>query len=344
MRRLTVGYVRTVKVIVVGASGNIGSAVLRELSSGGIHDVVGVARREPAVAGDSAIGTVQWRSADVAVEDLDAVVAGADVVIHLAWMFQPTRQPSVTWATNAVGSSRLLEAVARQGVGAVVCASSIAAYSPVDHDDPVDEEWATDGASGAAYAREKAYVERLLDAFVVSHPEVRVVRMRPAFVFQRSAASEQRRIFGGALARPALFDPKRIPVLPVPRGLRLQTVHAGDLARAFTAAVERPVSGAFNIAAEGVLRREDLGRLLSARTLDVPVAATRAALSAAWRSRLAPVPPELFDALVSVPVMATDRARTELDWVPSHSAADALGAFFSGAHHRAGSTLPPLQP
>jgi UDP-glucose 4-epimerase len=329
------------RVVVIGASGNIGSAVLRELASGGNHDVVGVARRKPAIAEESAFASVRWQAADIAGDDLDGVVAGADVVVHLGWMFQPTRRPAVTWATNAVGSHRVLDAIGRQGVGAVVCASSVAAYSAVDHDHPLDETWRTDGASEAAYAREKAYVERLLDAFEASHPQVRV---RPAFVFQRSAASEQRRIFAGPLVRPAFLDPRRIPLLPVPCGLRLQTVHAGDVARAFCAAIERPVAGAFNLAADDVLRRKELGELLGARTFEIPVGAVRAALATAWKTRLAPVPPELFDALMQLPVMATDRARDELDWIPSHSAADALGAFFSGAHMRAGSTMPPLHP
>ena len=332
------------RVVITGASGNIGSAVQRELASATTYDVLAVARRRPTVPERAPDASVHWRAADVRHDDLDEVFAGADAVVHLAWMFQPTRRPEVTWAANAVGTRRVLDAVARQGVEAVVCASSIAAYSPVDHDDPLDEGWHTDGASAAGYAREKAYVERVLDAFEAAHPQTRVVRIRPAFVFQRSAASEQRRIFGGTLARPTFFDPRHIPLLPVPRGLRLQAVHAGDVARAVVTAVQRPVTGPFNLAGDGVLRREDLGDLLDARTVDVPVGAVRASLDAAWRTRLAPVPAELFDALVRLPVMATDRARDELDWKPKHNAADALGALFSGAHMRAGSTMPPLHP
>jgi UDP-glucose 4-epimerase len=138
------------KVVVVGASDNLGSAVLRELSSGGNLEVVGVARRKPQASQESASASVGWRTADISCDDLDSVLAGAAVVVHLAWKFPPTRRPAVTWATNATGSRRLLEAAGRQGVGAVVCASSIAAYSPVDHDEPLGEGWGTDGASEAA--------------------------------------------------------------------------------------------------------------------------------------------------------------------------------------------------
>lgn len=331
------------KVVVIGASGNIGSAVVRELASDGEHEVLGVARRRPAVARESAHASVSWRSADVSVDDLDDVVAGADVVVHLAWMFQPTHRQDVTWATNAVGTRRVLDAVRRQGVGTVICASSVAAYSPVDHDDPVDEGWSTDGTSEATYCREKAYVERTLDAFEATDG-IRVVRLRPAFVFQRSAASEQRRVFGGPLARPAFLNPRYVPLVPVPTGLRFQAVHAGDVARAVAAAVARPVSGAFNVAGDGVLRRSDLGAVLEARTVEVPPGLARTALAAAWRAHVATVPGSLFGALMRMPIMSTDRARSELGWTPRHSGAEALRAMLLGAGQRAGSDLPPLRP
>jgi UDP-glucose 4-epimerase len=84
----------------------------------------------------------------------------------------------------------------------------------------------------------------------------------------------------------------------VPRGLRFQAVHSGDVAAAVVAAVERPVRGAVNLAGPGLLRRHEVARLFGARTVEVPSAVIRTALATGFLSRLAPAPPELYDALI----------------------------------------------
>jgi UDP-glucose 4-epimerase len=335
-----------VRVVVVGATGNIGISLVERLAfEPGVSSVVGVARRKPQDALRFAGSErVSWSPLDIRYDALEPVVEGADAVVHLAWMFQPTHRPEVTWSTNAVGTSRLVEAVRATGVRALVVASSVAAYSPRTHTRPVDESWPTHGTSTAAYAREKAYVERQLDALEGTSGSPRVARIRPAFVFQGRSASEQRRIFGGPLLPRTLVRPGLIPALPVPDGLLLQAVHAGDVADAFARAAVSEVSGGFNICADDVLGPVELSGLVRARRLPVPARLLRGLMNAAWTARALPADPKLFDAVMALPVMSNARAKSELGWQPTRSAGAVLEEFLAGLRRGEGEQTAPLAP
>jgi len=329
------------RVVVTGASGNVGTAVVEAL--GGHRDIdsiVGICRRShrwtPA--------KTEWVPADVAQTNLVPVLDGADAVVHLAWLFQPTRHPQVTWRNNVVGTARLLDAVAATDVPTLVVASSVGAYSPRAGLDLVDESWPTHGVPETAYSREKAYVERLLDVHEARHPSRRVVRMRPAFIFSRRASIQQRRLFLGPLVPHPVLAGRRLPVIPMPRDLRLQALHADDVANAYLAAVLKPVSGAFNLTATPTLDPPAIAGLLEGRWVPTPRGVMRTMLTAAYRSRAVPAAPELFDLLMQVPMMDPTRARDELGWSPSHTSADAVRAFLEGLGSDDALPTPPLQP
>jgi nucleoside-diphosphate-sugar epimerase len=330
------------RVVITGATGNVGTALLERLSPDDqVSSITALARRRPTqpVAGPK----VTWEQVDVAVDDLRSRFAGADAVVHLAWLFQPTHRPMVTWEANAVGSARVFAAAADTGVGTVVYASSVGAYSP-GPDRTVDESWPTHSMPAAAYGREKAYVERVLDAFEARHSDVRVVRLRPAFIFQRPAATEQRRIFAGPFLPNWLVEPGRLPVLPLPPGLRFQAVHADDIADAYARALTREVHGAFNVAADPVIDAGVLADVLATRAVRAPRAVVRAAAALAWRAHLAPADPALLDLVLGLPLLDTTRAREELGWTPRHSSVDALRELIDGIADGAGGSTPPLTP
>ncbi|MCE7003701.1 NAD-dependent epimerase/dehydratase family protein [Kibdelosporangium philippinense] len=328
-----------IRVVVVGATGNVGIGVVRELTAANeVESVVGVARRPP----DWSAAKLNWAEADFTTDDLAGLFRGADVVVHLGWLFQPTRRPAVTWANNVTGGRRVFDAVAEAGVPALVYASSVGAYSPGPKDEQVSESWPTDGWPGAAYPSEKAYLERVLDTFELSHPDIRVVRMRPGFIFQTGAASQQRRLFGGPFLPNRLARPGIVPVVPKLPGLVFQVLHTDDAAAAYRAAVLKDVRGAFNIAADPIVDADVLADCLRAKVVNVPARPVRAALAAAWRLHLVPASPGLFDTVLRVPVMDTYRARTELGWTPRYTAKDAIRAFLLGLRHGSGLPTPPL--
>jgi nucleoside-diphosphate-sugar epimerase len=333
------------RVVVVGATGNVGTSVLDALGQDPqIGSVLGLARRIP----EWTPPKTTWASVDVGVESVRPELVehfrGADAVIHLAWLFQPTHDPGITWRTNVLGSVRVFEAAAEAEVPALVYASSVGAYSPGPKDRAVDESWPTHGWPEAAYTREKAYLERTLDAFEHDHPSMRVVRLRSAFIFKRESASAQRRLFAGPLVPSSLVRPDALPVVPDLPGLRFQALHAADAGEAYRLAATRPVRGAFNLAAEPVVDAALLAALFEARVVRVPAAAVRTGLAAAWRLHLVPASPYLFDAVLRLPIMDTSRAREELGWQPRHSAEEALREFLSGFREGAGAATAPLAP
>jgi nucleoside-diphosphate-sugar epimerase len=262
-------------------------------------------------------------------------------VVALAWAFQPTHRPLTTWDTNVLGNINVLQAAADAGVPTVVYASSLAAYSP-GPGHHVDESWPTHSMPTAAYGREKAYLERYLDAYELRHPEIRVVRMRTSFIFKRSSASEQRRIFAGPLVPRALLKPGRLPAVPLPAGLRFQAMHGDDAGEAYRLAVMSDARGAYNVAADPVIDGEALGELLRARAFTVPKQAVAATMAGAWRLRLIPSPESLLKLFLSLPTLDTSRIRAELGWEPQRSGLDALREVMYAMAEGAGGPTPPL--
>jgi nucleoside-diphosphate-sugar epimerase len=330
-----------VRIVVVGATGNVGTSVLEALRADeGVDSVLGIARRLPELQ----LPKVEWARANVTTSDLVPLFAGADAVVHLAWLIQPSRDLEFLHRVNVGGSERVLRAVAAAGVPALVYASSVGAYSAGPKDRRVDESWPVDGIPSSFYGRHKAEVESLLDRFELEHPDVRVVRMRPGLVFKREAASGIRRLFVGPFLPSPLVRPSILRLVPdIPR-LRFQAVHSLDLGEAYRLAVVGDVRGPFNIVAEPVLDPVTLARALGAHRLPVRPRVARTALDLAYRLRLEPSPPGWLDLALGVPLLDSTRARTVLGWQPRSTAEEALLELLEGLRGRDGLPTPPLAP
>ena len=327
------------RVVVVGATGNVGTSLVRALSSEqAVTSIVGLARRRP----DWQVPKVEWVAADVSRDDLVGPFTGADAVVHLAWLIQPSHRLDVLEATNVAGSKRVFEAAARVGAGALVYASSIGAYSAGPKDSPVDESWPTEGIGSSFYSRHKAATERMLDAYEAEHPAMRVVRLRPGLIFKREAASGIRRLFLGRLLPPQLLRPSRIPLVPRTDRLVFQAVHTEDVADAYRRVIVGDVRGAFNIAADPVLDPDELGRILGARPVPLPAPVLRLAADLSWRAHVQPTPPGWVDLAVGVPVMDTTRARQELGWEATRTSGQALLELLDALADRAYGPTPAL--
>jgi UDP-glucose 4-epimerase len=330
------------RVVVTGATGNVGTSLVAALErEPRVTEIVGLARRRP----PAAQGRTHYVAADITSAPLEELFAGADAVVHLAWLIQPSRDEHTLEATNVQGSKRVFEAAAAAGVPTLVHASSIGTYSPGPSDRRVPEDWPTEGIPSSFYSRHKAACERALDLLEIAHPELRVVRLRPGLIFKRSAATGIRRLFAGPLLPSPLVRPGLLFVIPDLPGLAVQAVHADDVADAYRLAViDDSARGAYNVAAEPVLDVPELSRVLGARPVRIHPGLVRALTTASWRLRLQPTPPGWLDMGLQTPIMDVSRARDELGWAPRHSSGDALLELLDGMREGAGAPTPPLDP
>jgi UDP-glucose 4-epimerase len=328
------------RIVVTGATGNVGTSVVAALSRDpSVGSVVALARRRPI---GSLPDGVSFVCGDVTSTDLEPIFRGADTLIHLAWLIQPGRDEATTRGVNVDGSSRVFDAAARAGVRSLVYASSVGAYSPGPKARRVDESWPTGGVLSSFYSRHKAEVERLLDVLEREHPGLRVVRLRPGLIFKRDAASEIRRLFIGPFVPRWAFQGRLVPVVPDVPGLVFQAVHGEDVGEAYRLATVSDVRGAFNIASEPVIDLQRCANILNARPIRTSAAVLRGAAAAAYALRLTPTEPGWLDMALAVPTMSTERAVTELGFVARRSGEDALRDLFTGLRHGMGGDTPPL--
>jgi UDP-glucose 4-epimerase len=328
------------KVVVTGATGNVGTCVVQALGEAAeIDEIVGLARRRPKWSPQK----TSWVEADVVDSDLAEIFAGADTVIHLAWAIQPSHDAGTLARINIEGSRRVFDAAAKAAVGRLVYASSVGAYSKGPKESRVDESWPVDGTPSSFYARHKAAVEKMLDRVEAESPDTAVVRLRPALIFRGDAATEIRRLFIGPFLPNVLVDRRLTPVLPSIKGLVFQAVHSADVGQAYLRAVLTDATGAFNIAAEPPLDGEKLAELLDARSVSVPARVVRRLADLSWRLHLQPTPPGWLDMALNMPLMSTDRAREELGWEPRHSATEAVEDLLEGLREGEDFPTPPLE-
>ncbi|MFP3581017.1 NAD-dependent epimerase/dehydratase family protein [Arthrobacter sp. SIMBA_036] len=342
------------RIVITGATGHVGTELLKRLhrartEEGADLDLVGVVRRHPDQDSEP-YNDVDWRTLDVGSREdqpaLASAMANADAVVHLAWLIQPNHDRQALRQTNVAGTAHVLAAARRAGVGHVVCASSVGAYSPAPKDQRTSEDWPAAGIPGSHYSADKAAQEKLLDTFAEDNPDVVVSRLRPALTFSAGAGSEVGRYFLGRHL-PQFFPRKPwLPLLPVPKELVFQTVHAADVADAYWRVLDRRAGGAFNIAAEPVIDPNALGWLLGAgRVVRLPLSLLRGVVHVSWRLHAQATDAGWVDMAANAPVMDTSRANSVLGWSPRHSSLESFAEMMDGLGAGKGrQASPPLQP
>src|SRR3954469_6864898 len=264
-------------VAVTGPTGTFGFGLMPLLQQDRrIKRIVGIARRpfDPAEHGWT---KMEYRRGDVREPDvLEQAFAGADVVVHLAFLITGNASADTIRAINVTGTLNTFRAAAARKVKRFVYAVSVAAYG-FHPDNPIGmtEEWPVRRAAHLFYAQEKAEIEQLLAEEAALHPELEVYILRPPIVLGPHSVGAKTLLpapleaVGRALAAAARRLPVALPAIVPP--LPLQFVHEEDVGEALMRCIAGAgPPGAYNIAGDGVLTAVDVARELGLAPLPAP--------------------------------------------------------------------------
>ncbi len=318
-------------VAVTGPTGDIGRSLLRNLErSRDVGRVLAMARRpfDPAEYG---LTKTEYRQGDVLKRDLvDELVAGADVVVHLAFLIVGGREE--TERINLVGSRNVFEATVAAEVPRLIYASSVAAYGFHDDNPPLlTEDLVPRGTDRHYYSAQKAALERVL-AEIVDGSSTQAYVFRPCIVAGSDALALLQNIpyiqlsdrMPAPLLRMLEVLPALKPVLPDP-GVSFQLVHHDDVASALRAAIlGRGKPGVYNLAGPGEFRMPDLAEALGWYSIPIPDLALDATAELLARLPFVPAEAQWIESVRAPVLMDTAKARRELRWRPRHDAVETL--------------------
>jgi UDP-glucose 4-epimerase len=328
-------------VAVTGPTGDIGRTAIRVLESRPeVGRIIGMARR-PFDPADHGWRATEYRQGDILDRAaVDALVAEADVVVHLAFIIFGDHEEA--HKVNLEGSRNVFEATAASGAKRLVYTSSAAAYGF----EGGDRGWLTEdmpaaGSEGFYYSAHKAELERVLaDSLAGSDTDAYV--LRPCIVAGADAPTLVSMLTTGNRLSDAVAPIRRgleklplvRPVLP-DTGVPFQLVHTDDVAAAIGAAtVGEGEPGVYNLAAPDELTTADLARELGWTTIPVPRPAIAAVAAAIERAPLTPAILEWINAFRTPVLMDTQKASAELGVGEWRSGADTLTETIAAARER----------
>ncbi|HET9691523.1 MAG TPA: NAD-dependent epimerase/dehydratase family protein [Acidimicrobiales bacterium] len=314
------------RIVVTGISGSLGRRVAAQLLGPGRgDDVVGVdLDGGGGLPAGARVVSLDLAGSPGATDDaLAAAMVGADAVVHLAWVTAdgPGADAMRAAEANRVALARVLAATAASGARRLVHLSSATVYGAwADNRIPLGEDALLRPNPGFGFATGKAEAERVVARWAAAHPEVAVAVLRPTVTL----GTPQRPLYEalGGTRVPAVGDGTR----PV------QYLHVDDLAAAVVLAVDRSLTGVYNVAPDAGMP-EATARALSGgvAAFSVPAWVGRPLAALGWDLWRRGIPREARPYAMHPWVVAPDRLKVE-GWTPAHTSEEALVATDARPH------------
>lgn len=304
------------RVIITGSSGRLGRILAPYLLTAGLADSVIGIDIQPAPF--SATG-YRHEQIDIRSNDTDTLFKDADALVHLAFVLmggglgrQRHDRESIR-SVNVEGSRKMFMAAAHAGLQHAIFVSSAAVYGAWPDNPPrIPESAPLRAMPGFAYAEDKIAVEHWLDHLTATHHAIKITRLRPHAIL-------------GKHAHPLLNALFRQPIYPLAHPPPMtQCIWEQDVVSAIALALQQPVSGTFNLAADPPMSLYDMLGLVHRWRLPMHPAILSAIHHLAWH--LTPVvgEPGWIRGLRYPLVLDTRLAQSKLGFTPKYTVPDCV--------------------
>ena len=236
--------------------------------------------------------------------------ANPDVLVHLAFILNPSHDEGFMYEVDVNGTHNVLEAAAEVGIGQVLVTTSAVAYGAFpDNPDPITEDHPVRGVARFSYARDKTESDRIVQLWALQHPDVVTTIVRPCIVFGPNVDNYLVRLW---TKQPFAVDAGTIDN-------NIQFVHEDDVVEGITGLLLGRHAGAYNLSPEGLMTLRECAEVLGTTIRRMPVVAYRAIAKVLWRLRLSEAPPGQIDFALYPWIVSNEKLKQTLGWTPRYS-------------------------
>ena len=318
------------RYLITGGSGYIGSRLVDLLSRRDdterivICDVVPPRGYKP----KTAFERLDVRDADAVRSALER--AKPDVLVHLAFILNPSHDEHLMYDVDVNGTHNVLEAAGSAGTPHVLVTSSAVAYGAFpDNPVPLTEADPVRGVPGFSYARDKTESDRICQLWAAAWPDRTMTIVRPSIVFGPNVDNYLVRLW---TKQPFAVDVGNLDE-------RIQFVHEDDVVEGVTALLLGRHGGAFNVAGDGEMTLRECADLLGTPIRKMPLWAYRGLAKTMWAARLSEAPPGQIEFALHPWLVSNEKLKQTTGWQPRHTSRETFEITM-----RAHGKLPPAGP
>lgn len=293
-------------VLVTGAAGFIGSALLDVLANGDFGPVTALDLRE--VPMSQRLANITYEHGDIRNPALKDIIIRIRprTVVHLASVVAVGGDERRDYEIDVLGTRNVLEACRHAGVRHLIVTSSGAAYGyHADNPVPLRETDPLRGNEDFPYARNKREVEEMLARWRSEHPALKQTIFRPCTVLGPTTNNQIT----------ALFE------RPVVTGLSgtatpFSLIADRDVVAALAQAVGSGKAGIYNLAGDGTLSLREIAQLNGKPFVPIPPTIMRGALRLLSALGLTRLTPENVKFIQYRPVLDNTRLKSDFGYTP----------------------------